>query len=137
MDIDIDDFLKYIPVVGDEFCLVKTTSIVRASAPTAIETKVNSVGRKYFTLEGYPNYKFYIDGKKIHESVKSFPTNYKLYPSKVVYNNEVEALRLIDLICVATKKCSSDSENSILKTPLTDIQKACELLNIKTTKSLS
>lgn len=133
----MEDFLTYNPTIGDELCLVKTTSIVRASVPIVTLTKVTSVGRKYFTLEACPNYKFYIKGKTIHESANSFPSKYKLYPSEIVYNNQVEILRLVDMIAVATTKRTDSEENSILRIPLSDIQKVCELLNIETTKSLS
>lgn len=136
MDMTMEDFLTYKPVVGDELCIVKTTRIVRASVPSVITTKVDFVGAKYFTVDAYPDYKFHINGKDIHKDANVFPSNYKIYPSQEAYYEELEVVKLLDMIAVATTKACLDNDSAILKTPIDDLKKVCALLRINTTKAL-
>lgn len=130
MTMAMEDFLTYKPLVGDDICVVKVMNTIRATVPVITQTKVASVGQKYFTLEALPNYKFHINGKYAHKDVHSFPSNYKLYPSEDAYNDRIEALKLVDAIAMFTTKACLNKDSAVLNIPISKLKEVCELLGI-------
>ena len=124
---DMHEFLLSTPVVGQKVFVRVLDRVNRVSEGFADEVVVESVGRKYFTLEGdrFANLRFFIDGKKEQTKYLSL---IKIYPNKKEY--EDEKTRKIALY---------DIENALRygalnNVSIENVKLICELLNTEATK---